>query len=70
MTTMDPGVDYHTFVDDHLLKSPLAGRSFHYVLINSVGGDVAVHHHWLGLTNSMATILCLQVRLRILQHGK
>ena len=51
---------------DHSLQPSFGGSSLHYPLINGVGGDKAIDHYWLSLTNAMAAILSLQVTLGIL----
>ena len=54
-------------MDDHLLQLPLGGGSLQDLLVDGVGRDQAVHHHWLGLPNAVAAVLGLQVRLGVLE---
>lgn len=55
-----------TLVDDHLLQLPLARGPLKYFLVDGVGRDQAIHHHWFGLTDAVAAVLSLQVCLGVL----
>ena len=57
-------------MDHHLLKSSLTSCSLHDPLVKGVGRDQAVYHDWLGLSNAVAAILSLQVRLGVLGGTK
>lgn len=54
-------------MDDHLLQLPLCRRPLQDLLVNSIGGDQAVHHHRFGLSNAMTAVLSLQVCLGVLR---
>lgn len=56
-----------TLVDDHLLQLPLDRGPLQYLLVNGVGCDQAVHHHWFGLPDTVTAVLSLQVRLGVLR---
>ena len=58
-----------TFVYDHLLKASLGGSSLNDPLVNGVGSDKSIHHHWLSLTNAVTAILSLKVTRGILMGG-
>ena len=47
-------------MDHHLLQLPLGGGSLHYLVVDGVGGDESVDHDWLGLTNTMTSVLGLE----------
>lgn len=57
-----------TLVNDHLLQLPLGRGPLQDLLVDGVGGDQAVNHHWFGLTNAVAAVLSLQVSLRVLDE--
>ena len=59
-----------TLVDHHLLQLSLAAGLLHHLLVNGVGCHKTIHHHWLGLADSMTTVLCLQISLGILEHRR
>ncbi len=48
-----------TLVDDHLLQLPLGRGPLQDLLVDSVGCDQAVHHHWFGLPDAVAAVLSL-----------
>lgn len=56
-----------TLVDDHLLQLPLGRSPFQDLLVDSVGCDQAVHHHWFGLPDAVTAVLSLQVCLGVLR---
>lgn len=56
-----------TLVNDHLLQLPLGRCPLQDLLVDGVGGDQAVNHHWFGLTDAVAAVLSLQVGLRVLE---
>lgn len=53
-------------MNDHFLKSTLFTSDFDNPLFNSIGGDKSINHDRFGLTNTMTSILSLQVLLWIL----
>lgn len=55
-----------TLVDHHLLQLSLTASFLHHLLVDGIGCHKTVHHHWLGLADTMAPILCLQISLRVL----
>lgn len=59
-----------TLVNDHLLQLPLAGGPLQDLLVDGVGCDQAVHHHWFGLADAVTAVLSLQVCLRVLRKKK
>lgn len=59
-----------TLVDDHLLQLPLVCGSLQYFLVDGVGGDQAIHHHRLGLTDAVAAVLSLEVCLGVLRGAE
>ena len=52
-------------MDDHLLKLPLSSGPLHNLLVDGVGCDQSVDHHWLGLPDSVTSVLCLEILLGI-----
>lgn len=58
-----------TLVDDHLLQLPLGRSPLQDLLVDGVGCDQAVHHHWFGLPDAMTAVLSLQVCLGVLGRG-
>lgn len=57
-------------MDDKLLQFSLSSCSFHNFLINSICSYKAIYNNWLCLTNPMASILGLEIRLGILKVEK
>lgn len=56
-------------MDNHLLQLPLGRRPLQDLLVNGVGRDQSIHHHWFGLSNAVTAVLSLQIRLRVLVAG-
>lgn len=57
-----------TLVNDHLLQLPLGRGPLQDLLVDGVGSDQAVHHHWFGLPDTVTAVLSLQVRLGVLRE--
>lgn len=53
-------------MNDHLLQFPLGGGSLQDLLVDGVGSDQSVHHHRFCLPDTVASVLGLQVSLRVL----
>ena len=52
-------------MDDHLLKLPLGSGPLHNLLVDGVGCDQSVDHYWLGLPDSVTSVLSLEILLGI-----
>lgn len=57
-------------MDYQLLQLSFSSCSFHNFLVNSICCYKTIHNNWLCLTNSMTSILSLEIRLRILKVEK
>ena len=59
-----------TFMYDHFLQGTFLVSDFNNPLVNSIGGDKAIDNNRLSLANTMASILRLQILLRVLEKIK
>ena len=53
-------------MDHHLFQPSLAGSPLHNLLVKGVGSDQTIHHDRLGLPNTVAAILGLEITLGVL----
>lgn len=67
--TSDTAQHLLTLMDNHLLQLPLGRGPLQDLLVDGVGCDQSIHHHWLSLSNAVTAVLCLQIRLRVLATG-
>ena len=55
----------HLLVDDHLFELPLGGSSLDDLLVDSVGRNQPVDHHWPYLTYPVTSVLSLRNERRL-----